>query len=67
MVNKKNYILLFLFICVPVFADDNVIVSTVTVQNNQQIITLKKYQDMALANNQQLHKIQSESEYAHQE
>jgi outer membrane protein TolC len=67
MFNKKFYIVLFLFICAPVVADENVNVSTVTVQDNKQIITLEKYQDMAIANNQELHKIQFESEYAHQE
>lgn len=67
MFNKKFYILLSLFICAPIIAEDNVLVSTVTVQDNEHIITLKEYQKTALANNQELHKIQSESEYAHQE
>ena len=56
MINKKIYILLFLFLCAPVIAEDN-----------NQIINLKKYQQMAIANNSELKKIEAESEYAHQE
>ena len=73
MRNKKNYILLFL-LSLPCFvfaAEENTQIdlklSTQTAVNNPEIISLAEYQKAALSNNVELHTVEAESEYAHQE
>lgn len=70
--NKYIFILfLCLFSCSIVSAETDIAISTYTVTNeslgnNNQTITLKEYQEMALKNNHDLHKIKLESEMAEQ-